>query len=249
MKYDRIDFYKNKVTVNLLARDLDNAVAVTEVMEGCCLVGVLSRNFPTAEACAEKVREYLTKLKNVSVGMGDGDPTQAVKAAHTALLTNPGHVNQTFTGAFYTEGLLTAGKCYDTVTNCMIYPTGTPGKVQISTGAVSDRHAKGIVDVETALCMMKDADLPSVKFFNMHGLQYLEDLKAVAAGCAKYGIPMIEPTGGLNVDNVAEIVKVCVDAGVERVMPHVYSSIVDKTTGQTRLDLAQKLFAAIKTVL
>lgn len=249
MKYSRIKFYKDKVAVNLLAKDLDNAVEVTNIMDGCCLVGVLSKDFPTVEACAEKVKEYLTKLTNVSVGMGGGDPKQAMMAARVAALTNPGHVNQTFTGALYTEGLLTASKCFDTITNCMIYPTGTPGKVQISTGAVSDSHKEGIVDVETAVCMMKDADLPSVKFFNMHGTKYLADLKAMAEACAKFGISMIEPTGGLDTENFAEIVKVCLDAGVERVMPHVYSSIVDKETGLTRPDLAEKLYNTLKALV
>lgn len=248
MKYHRLHFYKDRVAVNLLAKDLDNAVEVVEILDGNALVGVLSKDYPTVEACAETVREYLKKLPNVSVGMGGGDPKQAMMAAQVAAITNPGHVNQTFTGAMYTEGLLQASGCTDTVTNCMIYPTGTPGMVQISTGAVSDSHKKGIVDVETAVCMMRDLDLPSVKFFNIHGTKYLDDLKAMAEACVKFGVPILEPTGGIDPENIVPVVKTCMDAGVERIIPHVYSSIVDKETGRTRPDQVKQLFENLKTL-
>jgi len=249
VNYNRIHFYKDKFAINLLAKDLDNAVEVVDALDGNALVGVLSKDFATDEECAARVREYLQKLPNVSVGMGGGDPTMAARAARVAAMTNPGHVNQSFTEAMYCAGLLKASGCEDTMSNCMIYPTGTVGKVQISTGCVSDSHEKGIVDIETALCMMKDVGLISVKFFNMHGLRHLEELKALAEGCVKFGIPMIEPTGGIDPDNVAEIAKVCFDAGVERVMTHIYSSIIDKETGLTRVDLAVKSYENLKKLV
>lgn len=249
MNYDKINFYKDKFAINLLAKDLDNAVEVVDALDGNALVGVLSKDFPTVEACADKVREYLTKLPNVSVGMGGGDPTMAAKAAKVAALTNPGHVNQSFTEAMYTAGLLKASGCEDTMSNCMIYPTGEVGKVQISTGCVSDSHKKGIVDIETALCMMKDVGLISVKFFNMHGLKHLEELKALAEGCAEFGIPVIEPTGGIDADNVTDIAKVCLNAGVDRIMVHIYSSIIDKESGLTDVGLAVKAYNNLKALL
>lgn len=249
MDLHRLSFYKGRVAINLLAKDLDNAVEVMDVLEGNGLVGILSKDFPTVEACAEQVRAYLKRLPNVSVGMGGGDPKQAMMAAQVAALTDPGHVNQTFTGAMYTEGLLTASRCTNTITNCMIYPTDIPGMVQISTGAVSDSHTPGIVDVETAVCMMRDLDLPSVKFFNMHGTKHLESLKLMAQACVRFGIPMIEPTGGLDADNVVPVVKVCLDAGVEHVMPHIYSSIIDKATGSTCPTLAKRAYDNLKELL
>jgi len=249
MKYNRINFYKNKVAVNLLAKDLSNAIDVMEVLDGYGLVGVLSKNYKTVDDCVKVVKEYLQHMTNVSVGLGGGDPRQWKIAAEVAALTNPGHVNQTFTGAMYTEGLLQGSGCKDTVTNCMIYPTGIVGKVQISTGPVSDINVKGIVDVETAVCMMKDLDLPSIKFFNMKGQKHIAELKVLAEACAKFGIPILEPTGGIDVDNIAPIVKVCIDAGMERVIPHIYSSIIDKDTGFTNLDLLKQAYDNIKQVV
>lgn len=249
MNYNRISFYQDKVCVNLLARDLENAVEVMDVLEGHGLVGVLTKDYETVEACVAVVEEYLKYMANVSVGLGGGDPKQWRMAAEVASLTNPGHVNQTFTGAMYTEGLLQGRGCFDTVTNCMVYPTGIPGLVQISTGAVSDSHKQGVVDVETAVCMMRDLNLPSIKFFNMQGLRYLDDLKLLAEACVKFGLPVLEPTGGIDVENIAPIVKVCLDAGMERVIPHIYSSIIDRNTKLTDTNLLKQAFDNIKAVL
>ena len=249
MNYDRISFYKDRIAINLLAKDRDNAVEVVEALDGNALVGVLSKNFPDAEACAKEVRYYLEKLPNVSVGMGDGDPTMAARAAQVAAMTDPGHVNQSFTEAMYCAGLLKASGCESTMSNCMIYPTGTPGTVQISTGCVSTFGEKGLVSVDTALNMMKDVGLISVKFFNMHGLEHLEELKVLAEGCARIGIPVIEPTGGLNPENVVPVVKACLDAGVDRVMAHIYSSIVDKETGKTDIGLALKAYRNLQALV
>jgi uncharacterized protein (TIGR03581 family) len=44
---------------------------------------------------------------------------------------------------------------------------------------------------------------------------------------------LIEPTGGIDLDNFGIILQSCLEAGVPRVMPHVYSSIIDPQTGNT----------------
>lgn len=249
MKYNRLSFYKDKFCINLLAKNLENAVDIMKVLEGNGLVGILSKNYKTVDECRAEVKRYLRYMPNVSVGLGAGDPKQWSMAAEVASLTNPGHVNQTFTGAMYTEGLLKGRGCLDTVTNCMMHPTGVVGQVQISTGPVSSLNEKGIVDVETAVCLMKDLELPSIKFYNMHGLRHIEELKVLANTCVKHGIPIIEPTGGIDADNVAQIVKTCVDAGMERVIPHIYSSVIDKETGITNLGLVKRAYDNIKAVL
>ena len=72
MTLERLDFYKNKVMINLLARDLDNAVEVTEALDGHVLVGILTKNYSTVESCVADVKAYMAKLPNVSVGLGAG---------------------------------------------------------------------------------------------------------------------------------------------------------------------------------
>lgn len=248
MSFERLDFYRDKVIVNLLARDLDNAVEVADVLDGHVLVGVLTKNYSTVDSCVSVVKEYMKKLTNVSVGLGAGDPKQWKMVAEVAAQTDPGHANEVFTGAMYCQGALAAAGCTNTIVNCLISPTGIPGKVKISTGPVSSQGKDLVVDVEDAMALMKDLGLPSIKYFDIHGTAHLEELKVVADAAVKAGIPVMEPTGGIAPDNVKEIVKICYDAGCEKIIPHVYSSIINKETKLTQVDLVKKIYEDIKTI-
>ncbi len=248
MSFERLDFYRDKVIVNLLARDLDNAVEVADVLDGHVLVGVLTKNYSTVDSCVSVVKEYMKKLTNVSVGLGAGDPKQWKMVAEVAAQTDPGHANEVFTGAMYCQGALAAAGCTNTIVNCLISPTGIPGKVKISTGPVSSQGKDLVVDIEDAMALMKDLGLPSIKYFDIHGTAHLEELKVVASAAVKAGIPVMEPTGGIAPDNLKEIVKICHDAGCEKIIPHVYSSIINKETKLTQVDLVKKIYEDIKTI-
>lgn len=56
------------------------------------------------------------------------------------------------------------------------------------------------------------------------------------------------PTGGIDLDNFEQIVQIALDAGVTKIIPHIYSSIIDSKTGNTRpadvkilLDIVKKI--------
>lgn len=248
MNYSRLNFYREQVMINLLAKDLDNAVEIANVLDGHVLVGVISKDFSTVDAAVATVRAYMEKLGNVSVGLGAGDPKQWRMVAEIAAQTDPGHANQVFTGAMYTQGALQQAGCTHTVVNCLMSPTGMVGKVKISTGEWSSQGPDAIVEVEAAVAMMKDLGLPSIKFFNMGGLKHLDELAAVAKAAVAAGIPIMEPTGGIDPENVYQIVKVCHDAGCQRIIPHVYTSIIDPATGRTDPALAAKAFTEVKRI-
>ena len=57
---------------------------------------------------------------------------------------------------------------------------------------------------------------------------------------------MLEPTGGLDLENFEIVVKTALDAGVKRVIPHVYSSIIDPETGATRPEDVATLYTIMK---
>lgn len=59
----------------------------------------------------------------------------------------------------------------------------------------------------------------------------------------------LEPTGGIDLNNFEEILKIALDAGVEKVIPHIYSSIIDKTTGNTRPEDVSQLLGMVKGLL
>ncbi|KKJ72022.1 KDGP aldolase, partial [Enterococcus faecium] len=46
-----------------------------------------------------------------------------------------------------------------------------------------------------------------------------------------------------------EILKIAIDAGVKKVIPHVYSSIIDKETGDTRIGDVKILLSMVKKII
>lgn len=244
-----INFYKNKVAINVLAKDIENAKEVVAAIDGHVAVGVLSKQFKTPEEGIVEVNKWLREIPTVSVGLGSGDPMQWEKAARIAAATDPGHVNEVFTGAPVAAGMLIANNAKNTMVNSLISPTGIVGKVKISTGPLSQDGEDAIVSVETAVLMLKDMGVHGAKFFPMGGLKSINELKALADACSKYDMPSLEPTGGITVENFREILKVCLDSGVKRVMPHVYNSIIDKETGKTKVEDVKKLYEIIKELV
>lgn len=120
--------------------------------------------------------------------------------------------------------------------------------VNIATGPLSSQAAPGVVPIETAIALLKDMGGSSIKFFNMKGLAHLEEYKVVAEACAANDF-YLEPTGGIDLDNFAEILQIAVDAGVKKIIPHVYSSIIDKTTGDTKVADVKTLLTLMKASL
>lgn len=245
---NKFNFYKNKIIINCLASTIENAKDVLSAADGHLAVGLLSTRYPSVDENVIEVSEYQKEIPLISVGLGGGSPKQWRMAAEIAARTNPGHVNQVFPAAGYTAGLLWSVGAEDTVVNALVSPTEIAGKVKINTGIFSIEKTDA-VDIETALLMMKDIGLTSVKFFNMKGLLHLDALKMVAEACFKLGIDMLEPTGGITPENVGEIVDVCLAAGVNHVMPHIYSSIIDKSDGHTRATDVAGIFNTLTKIV
>ncbi len=95
----QINFYRQRVAINVLAKDIANAKAIYEAAEGHAVIGVLSAQFATVEEGVPEVKRWMAEVPSISVGLGAGDPAQYYKAAMIAAHTHPAHVNQTFTGS------------------------------------------------------------------------------------------------------------------------------------------------------
>ena len=240
------DFYQNRVCLNVLAGSKANAQAIWQAAEGHVLVGVLSKNYASVESAVEDMREYAALIDNaLSVGLGAGDPRQSAMVSEISAQVQPQHVNQVFTGVATSRALLGQQQ---TVVNGLVSPTGTPGKVKISTGPLSARAPDGIVPVETAIAMLKDMGGSSIKYFPMGGLQAIDEFKAVAQACADHDF-WLEPTGGIDLDNYETILQIALDAGVSKIIPHIYSSIIDKASGDTRPEDVKTLLAMTKKLV
>lgn len=237
------NFYRNRVCLNVLAGSHQNAKDIYQAAETFVVVGVLSKNYPDLDSAIADMRVYAKETDNaLSVGLGAGDPNQSTMVSLISQEIQPQHVNQVFTGAPISRALLGQN---ETFVNALVSPSGTVGMVKISTGPLSSQAPEGIVPVETAIMMLKDMGASSIKFFNMKGLTYIEEYKAVAKACAKFDFSL-EPTGGIDLENFPQILQIALDAGVKKIIPHIYSSIIDKESGDTRPDDVHKLLEMVK---
>ncbi|MBS5938466.1 KDGP aldolase family protein [Clostridium sp.] len=242
----KANFYKDKICLNVLVNSIENAREVYKAAEGHVLAGLLSKNYNTVEEAVEDMKIYSKEINNsISVGLGAGDPNQWKMVAEISKEVQPQHVNQVFTGIGYTRGLLGQS---ETLVNGLISPSGKVGFVKVSTGPLSSKAEDGIIPVRTAIQMLKDMGCSSVKFFPMGGLKIKDEYREVCKACAELDFIM-EPTGGIDLSNFEEIVKIALEEGVKKVVPHVYTSIVDKETGDTKVEDIKKLLSIVKKLV
>ncbi|WP_413536655.1 2-dehydro-3-deoxy-phosphogluconate aldolase [Carnobacterium divergens] len=240
------NYLEDRICLNVLANSVENAVDCYKAADGHIVLGVLSKNYDNDEAAIADMERYQAATNNaLSVGLGAGDPNQSQMVSRISGTLQPQHVNQVFTGVGTSRALL---KQSETIVNGLISPTGKVGVVNIATGPLSSQMPAGEVTIETAIALLKDMGGSSIKFFPMKGLQHIEEYKAVAKACAEHDF-YLEPTGGIDLENFEEIVQIAIDAGVKKVIPHVYSSIIDATTGDTRPEDVKTLLEMMKKTL
>lgn len=234
-----------RVALNVLAKDGPNARDVQEAAQGSALIGVTAKDFASVDEAVERINEMSALAGKMSIGLGAGDSSQWEKVISIAERVAPAHINQVFPVAGYTRAYLKA-RGLNPVVNALVAPTGKPGVVRISTGPLSEAQPPAEVLVDTALSMLKECGISSVKFFPLEGERRLEELRSVAEAAVRVGIDIVEPTGGINEGNFEQILKVCLQSGVKIVIPHVYTAIVDKATGLTKPAAVANLLAITK---
>ncbi|SDW46715.1 KDGP aldolase family protein [Paenibacillus sp. CF384] len=239
--------YKGRAALNVLANSVENAKEVFEAAEGHVLVGVLSKDYPTVEAAVTAMKLYGEAIDDaVSIGLGAGDNRQAAVVAQIVKHYPGTHINQVFPAVGATRANLGER---DSWINSLVSPTGQAGYVNISTGPFSAAQPEqAIVPVKTAIALVRDMGGNALKFFPMNGLKCEDELREVAKACAEEGFAL-EPTGGIDMDNFEPILRIALEAGVPQVIPHVYSSIVDKATGKTNAQDVRKLLEIMKKLV
>ncbi|MFC4619494.1 KDGP aldolase family protein [Camelliibacillus cellulosilyticus] len=237
-------FYKGRVALNVLAGSIRNAKAVFEAAEGHALIGVLSKNYATVEEAVAAMTRYGEAIDDaVSIGLGAGDNRQAAIVAEIAKYYPGNHINQVFPSVGATRANLGGQESW---INGLVSPTGRPGFVNISTGPISAEQAEQAeVPVKAAIALVRDMGGNALKFFPMKGLSCEAEYRAVAKACAEEGFAL-EPTGGIDLGNFETIVNIALESGVPQVIPHVYSSIVDKATGDTNTQEVRTLLDIVK---
>ena len=240
---NNISFYNNKICLNVLAGSVENAKQIVDAAQGHVVVGLLSANYPTVEEAVEDIKIYQAAIDNkVSVGLGAGNPKQWKAVAQISAKVNPQHVNQIFTAVGYTRAL-----CDEAYINALVSPCGKVGFLNISTGYLSREKETAIVPAATAIAMVKEFGGNSLKYFPMKGTELMDEFTEICKICAKEEIDL-ELTGGVDASNLKILLKTALENGVSRVIPHIYSAIVDKQTGLTKIEDVKKLFDIIKSV-
>ncbi|MFD3246431.1 2-dehydro-3-deoxy-phosphogluconate aldolase [Rahnella aquatilis] len=240
------NFYRDRVCLNVLAGSKGNAREIYDAAEGHVLVGVLSKNYADVTRAVADMKEYAALIENaLSVGLGAGDPRQSLMVSQISAQVQPQHVNQVFTGVGTSRALLGQN---DSVVNGLISPTGKAGFVKINTGPLSSAVSDAIVPVETAIALLKDMGGSSVKYFPMGGLKTRDEFAAVARACAEQDF-WLEPTGGIDLENFEPIMEIALAAGVTKIIPHIYSSIIDSASGNTRPDDVRTLLSSVKKLV
>lgn len=232
------------VRLNLLAKDRINALDIVEATEGQVYIGIMVKNFNSVDEAVEQILEFQQAKIPVSVGLGAGDPTQWKRVAEAAIRTKPVHVNQVFPAAGYTLAALKGVGSDHTLVNALISPAGSPGKVSVCTGPVSQKF-QDIISCDGAAAMLREIGVHSVKFYPIEGQSRLEEVAEMVRASVRQGITIFEPTGGIDIHSVHKVVEVCAENGAEIIIPHIYTALVDKTTGLTNPKEAAKLLAAL----
>ena len=241
-----INYYNDRVCLNVLAGSLENARDIYAAAEGHVEVGVLTADYPDVPSAVEDMKKYMEVLEgNLSVGLGGGNPIQWRAVAEVAKEIKANHFNQVFSAVGWTRANVGNDECH---INALVSPTGKPGYVKVSTGPLSKDCEPAVVPVGTAIEMIREMGGNSLKFFPMGGLKCEEELRAAAEACAAHEF-CLEPTGGITPENFGEIVRIAVEAGVPKIIPHVYTSIIDKETGCTKCDEVAALLAQVKALV
>jgi len=88
----------------------------------------------------------------------------------------------------------------------------------------------------------------ALKYFPMKGLSHEEEFRAVARSCGEEGFAL-EPTGGIDKENFETILRIALEADVPKIIPHVYSSIIDQKTEKTKVDDVRELLEKMKKLV
>ena len=100
----QMNYYKDRVVLNVLGGSVENARACYEAGEGHVAVGVLTADYPSVEADVEAAGPYMDALEgNLSVGLGGGNPAQWRAVAEVAKHVHANHFNQAFCAVGWTR--------------------------------------------------------------------------------------------------------------------------------------------------
>lgn len=238
-----------RVVFNFLASDLQNAKEVWQAAEGAVLFGIRVSDYSSINQLSNIASVFKREFGLVSLVLGDGDPNQWKWITEAALAINPGHINQVFPALGYTIGSLASRGILDQNTvNALVSFSGTEGIVDISTGVISrNNKERAAVPIGAALRMIKEVGGRSLKILPLNNEKRLREFDAVIAETTREKIDIIEPTGGISIENIAKIISISLKNRDSLIIPHIHNAMLgpDRRTDPVKvriiIDLTKKV--------
>ena len=240
-------FYKNRIALNVLANSIENAKNVYMAAEGHVLIGLLSKNYSTIKQAVESMKAYGAEIGEcVSIGLGGGDSRQSTVVADIVKHYPGCHINQTFPAVGETRAKLEKKEGW---INALVSPSGKVGYVNISTGPISiEQKQQALIPIQAAIGLIRDMGGNAIKYFPMKGLAHEDEFREVARVCGEENFAL-EPTGGINKENIEQILRIALESNVPEIIPHVYSSVIDSETGETNIVDVKEIYELIKKLV
>lgn len=234
-----MDKLHDKFLFNYLAKDKKNAADIMEAGGGYVVPGIASDQYDSVKDAILKVQEFREITKTVSIGLGgDGNTQNWKKVLDIAIASNPGHINQPFETAPYSRGFLDA-KGKKQLVNALVNPTGEKGKIQLA-------NSKKVLHVEEFLEIASSLGIESIKLMPVKGIDHLDELIYLTKMASVYGIRGVEPAGGINLNNIKQIIDGVKDIDIEFFMPHIFGSAIDSKTGETIPDTVKEIYKKVR---
>ena len=243
--FSRLEPIGGRVLFLVPAFNFDNAVVVNDALEGAGIVALISKNYPSAEALAEDVIKSKEELGVVSIALGGGDFAQAEQVLNASLLSKPDHINVPFELASYAQGRLEQAGLMNVLVNALVLEAEDENQVAITVDPNhEDRNV--ILEIRDAVSIIYGWGIKSVKaVFGKKALNF-DWLANIARAAETVGLELIEPSSGINLDNVNEVIYTCLEHGSALLLPHVFSPLIDKRTGLTKPEDVRMLVDRIK---
>ncbi|MBM7600006.1 uncharacterized protein (TIGR03581 family) [Virgibacillus halotolerans] len=231
-----------KFLFNFLARDAENAATIMEAGSGYVVPGIVSDKFETVALAVEKVQALQSVTDTISIGLGGGgNIANWEKVLDIALASQPGHINQPLETAVYAKGYLDGAHIKDQVVNALVKPTGNVGTIQLAcTGQM--------LEVEMFVEIVASLGVESIKMMPVKGTQHIEELIYLTKVAATKGIRGVEPAGGIDSNNIKDIMLGVKDIDIEYFMPHIFGSSIDKKTSETIPEVVREIVTIVEGI-
>lgn len=228
-----------KFMFNFLAANRKNAADIMEAGRGYVVPGITSEQFVSVSEAVQKVKELKSVTSLVAVGLGGGGKfVNWKKVLDISLATQPGHLNQPFEKAAYAKGFLASKNIAEQVVNALVWTTGTVGKIKLSSGST--------IEVDAFLEIAKALDIESIKLMPIHS-QNLDELVYLTERAAAIGIRGIEIAGDIDKHNIKQIIDCIMPIDIEFFMPHIFTPLIDQTTGETMPEKVKELLSLVES--